>query len=94
MVLLSTDEFSVPEICRIFGVTDDIVYKWFDRFGDEGPGGLFEFIVCHDRGEVLEVRYDDGRLALPQHEQFTEASAIDFRFEEEEDGFHDRFAKF
>lgn len=42
MVLLSTRGFSIPEICRIFEMTDDTVYKWFDRFDEEGPEGLFD----------------------------------------------------
>lgn len=42
LVLLSSQAFSVPEICRIFQMTDDTIYKWFDRFDEEGPEGLFD----------------------------------------------------
>jgi transposase len=42
MVLLSTREFTIPEICTIFDVVDETVYKWFDRFDEEGPSGLFD----------------------------------------------------
>lgn len=42
MVLLSARGFSVPEICRIFEMTDDTIYKWFDRFDERGPAGLFD----------------------------------------------------
>ena len=50
---------------------------------DVMTGLAVRFTVCHDRGEILEVRYDDGRRAARQHEQFTEvaeAFAIDRRF--------------
>lgn len=42
LVLLSSQGFDVPEICRIFQMTDDTIYKWFDRFDSEGPEGLFD----------------------------------------------------
>ena len=42
MVLLSTRGFTVPEICNIFETTDDTVYSWFNRFGEEGPEGLLD----------------------------------------------------
>ena len=42
MVLLSSQGFDVPEICRIFQMTDETIYKWFDRFDAEGPEGLFD----------------------------------------------------
>ena len=64
---------------------------------DVMTGETARFTICHDRGEVLAVHYNDGRLAAPQHEQFTEVAetfALDRRYEEEEDGFHDCFAKF
>lgn len=48
MVLLSSQGFTVPEICRIFEMTDDTLYtavsrrRRFDRFEEEGPEGLFD----------------------------------------------------
>lgn len=42
MVLLSRQGHTVPEIKRLFGCTDNTVYKWFDRFDEEGPEGLFD----------------------------------------------------
>jgi transposase len=42
LVLLTPRGFDVPEICRIFELTDDTIYKWFDRFDAEGPEGLFD----------------------------------------------------
>ena len=55
------------------------------------------FIVEHDRGRVQCIRYSDG-IAVPySSEQFTETAEafyLDRRFEEEQDGLHDCFAKF
>lgn len=42
MILLSARGFTVPDLCTIFETTDDTVYSWFDRFGEEGPEGLFD----------------------------------------------------
>jgi transposase len=42
IVLLSSRSFSVPDLCEIFEMTDDTLYKWFDRFDDDGPDGLFD----------------------------------------------------
>jgi transposase len=42
MVLLSARHYTVPELCEIFEMTDDTLYKWFDRFDEEGPEGLFD----------------------------------------------------
>ena len=42
MVLLSAREFTIPDICDIFDVVDETVYKWFDRFDEEGPSGLYD----------------------------------------------------
>ena len=65
---------------------------------DVMTGETAEFIVCHDGGEILDVRYGSTAYrAEMSGEQFTEvaeAFALDRRLEEEEDGFHDRFAKF
>ncbi|MGI9173769.1 MAG: hypothetical protein ACR2GR_00420 [Rhodothermales bacterium] len=55
------------------------------------------FTVEHDEGCVQCIRYRDG-IAVPFcSEQFTETAEafyLDRRFEEEQDAFHDRFAKF
>jgi len=42
MVLLSARRYSVQDLCEIFEMTDDTIYKWFDRFDEEGPEGLFD----------------------------------------------------
>lgn len=42
MVLLSARRYAVPDLCEIFEMTDDTLYKWFDRFDEEGPEGLFD----------------------------------------------------
>ena len=61
-------------------------------------GETAPFIICHDRGEILEIRYGSTAYrAEMSGEQFTEVAEafyLDRRFEEEEDAFHDRFAKF
>jgi len=43
MILLSTRGFSALEVAKIHQVSDPAVYKWMDRFDEEGPEGL------HDR---------------------------------------------
>ena len=42
MVLLSARHYTVPDLCAIFEMTDDTLYKWFDRFDEQGPAGLFD----------------------------------------------------
>lgn len=42
MVLLSSRCYTVPDLCEIFEMTDDTIYKWFDRFDEDGPEGLFD----------------------------------------------------
>ena len=63
---------------------------------DVMTGETAPFIVCHDRGEILDVRYGStayrAELSGEQFTEVAEAFALDRRFEE--DGFHDRFAKF
>ena len=55
------------------------------------------FLVEHDQGSVQCIRYRDG-IAVPySSEQFTETAEafyLDRRFEEEQDAFHDRFARY
>jgi transposase len=40
--LLSTKGFKVPDLTSIFEMTDVTIYKWFDRFDEEGPDGLYD----------------------------------------------------
>lgn len=42
MVLLSARRYTVPDLCEIFEMTDDTIYKWLDRFDEAGPEGLFD----------------------------------------------------
>ena len=42
MVLLSARGFSAYEIADLHGVSDPTVYKWIERFDDEGPDGLYD----------------------------------------------------
>ena len=43
IILLSSRGYSAPKIAEIHDVTGPMVYKWMDRFDEEGPSGL------HDR---------------------------------------------
>ena len=42
VVLLSSRRYTVPDLCRTFEMTDETIYKWFDRFDERGPEGLFD----------------------------------------------------
>jgi len=42
IVLLSSRGYSASEIAEIHDVTGPMVYKWFDRFDEEGPSGLYD----------------------------------------------------
>jgi len=42
MILLSARGFTVQQIMKVFEVVDETLYKWFDRFDEEGPEGLFD----------------------------------------------------
>jgi transposase len=42
MILLSARRFTAPEIADIQSTSDVSVYKWLDRFDEEGPQGLYD----------------------------------------------------
>lgn len=42
LILLSDRGYKVPQITDLHSVKDDTVYKWFDRFDEEGPAGLYD----------------------------------------------------
>lgn len=42
MILLSARDFTVPDIADIQEISDVSVYKWIERFDDEGPEGLYD----------------------------------------------------
>lgn len=42
MILLSSRDFSVPQISEIQEISEVTVYKWFERFEAEGPAGLYD----------------------------------------------------
>lgn len=42
MVLLSARGFSAYEIAELHDVTDPTIYKWIERFDEEGPDGLYD----------------------------------------------------
>lgn len=42
IVLLSSRGCSAPKIAEIHDVSSPMVYKWFDRFDEEGPFGLYD----------------------------------------------------
>jgi len=42
MISLSARGFSAPEIARIQDCAEATVYKWIDRFDEEGPSGLYD----------------------------------------------------
>ena len=42
MVLLSSREFTIPEISNIYQISDTTIYNWFNRFDQEGPPGLYD----------------------------------------------------
>lgn len=42
IILLSSRGYSAPQISEIHDVTGPMVYKWMDRFDEEGPSGLYD----------------------------------------------------
>jgi transposase len=42
MILLSVRGFTVQQIMDVFQVVDETLYKWVDRFDEEGPSGLYD----------------------------------------------------
>ncbi len=42
LVLLSSQGFTVPDLTRIFAMSEVSIYHWFNRFDEEGPAGLFD----------------------------------------------------
>lgn len=42
IILLSDRGYSAPKIAELHDVTDPMVYKWMDRFDEEGPSGLYD----------------------------------------------------
>ena len=70
MVLLSSRGFTVPQIIDVFELVDETLYKWFDRFDEEGPAGLF------DRERSGRPREIDGE-AEHELERVLAASPLD-----------------
>ena len=46
MILLSHQGYRVQQIMDVFRVVDETVYKWFDRFDEEGCPGLYDRPRC------------------------------------------------
>ncbi len=42
MILLSSQGYSVPELARMHKTTNVTIYKWFNRFDEQGPTGLYD----------------------------------------------------
>lgn len=42
IILLSDRGYSAPKIAELHNVTNPMVYKWMDRFDEEGPSGLYD----------------------------------------------------
>jgi len=42
IILLSSRGYSAPRIADIHDVTGPMIYKWMDRFEEEGPSGLYD----------------------------------------------------
>ncbi len=42
MILLSSQGYPVTEIVRIYKTTNVTLYKWLNRFDDQGPAGLYD----------------------------------------------------
>lgn len=42
IILLSDRGYSAPKIAELHNVTDPMVYKWMERFDEEGPSGLYD----------------------------------------------------
>lgn len=42
MILLSVRGFSVPNIAHILDTSDVTIYKWIERFNEDGPDGLYD----------------------------------------------------
>lgn len=42
MILLSARGFTVQQIMDVFELVDETLYKWFDRFDEQGPAGLYD----------------------------------------------------
>ena len=61
MVLLSARDYSPSEIADLHEVSHPTVYKWIDRFEEEGPEGLYDR-EREDRPPVLgkEAREEIG----------------------------------
>lgn len=42
LILLSSRGYSAPDIADLHDVTHPMVYKWMERFDEEGPSGLYD----------------------------------------------------
>ena len=64
MVLLSSQEYSIPKIETIYKVTKVTIYKWFDRFDEEGPVGLYDKPRSGRPSDVTQAVEDFLKKAL------------------------------
>jgi transposase len=76
IILLSARGFAVPKITDIFTISEDTVYKWFNRFEAEGPEGLFDQERCGrprqiDKAGEAQLRRLLERSPLDEGYEFT-----------------------
>ncbi len=56
IVLLSAERLSVQEVARQAGVSRPAVWRWQQRYGEEGVEGLLrDFIAAYNFGRRLET---------------------------------------
>lgn len=64
MVLLSSLGYSIPKIEDIYKITKVTIYKWFDRFDEEGPVGLYDKSRSGRPSDVTQAVEDFVKKAL------------------------------
>lgn len=69
MVLLSARGFTVQQIMKVFEVVDETLYRWFDRFDEEGPEGLYDRERSGRPPEIDEVAQKELQQLLKHSPQ-------------------------
>jgi transposase len=66
MILLSSRGYTVPEIVDIHKTTNVTVYKWFDRFDEQGTAGLYDLPRSGRPSKVTQEVKDGLEKALEE----------------------------
>src|SRR3546814_19693860 len=75
-----SEDYCFAELCRRYGVSRRIGYKWRDRYEAEGPAGLVDRSRApHDPGNALPEELAEAVLGLRDRKSVGEGKSVSVR---------------